>query len=196
MGGFAPRASTVRGFPKMLYDAFLSLGYKGHAPIYHCQLSMAHGMEVCEASMTIPIDPLEPWSRSIVASKTNTVIEMMAHATLTYLSERCLTAIAAPPNALLPIWDQENPVWRQRLEATSYRGGPHFNAKTTLFAKYSQYLFNLQQSTADIGVQQSTLLTAYEECATATSAEMEELRLENAVLHSSALSPSEQDHEL
>jgi hypothetical protein len=165
----------------MLYDAFLSLGYKGHAPIYHCQLSM---------------DPLEPWSRSIVASKTNTVIEMMAHATLTYLSERCLTAIAAPPNALLPIWDQENPVWRQRFEATSYRGGPHFNAKTTLFAKYSQYLFNLQQSTADIGVQQSTLLTAYEERATATSAEMEKLRLENAVLHSSALSPSEQDHEL
>jgi hypothetical protein len=40
------------------------------------------------------------------------------------------------------------------------------------------------------------LLIAYEECATATSTEMEKQRHENAVLHSSALSPSEQDCEL
>jgi hypothetical protein len=65
-----------------------------------------------------------------------------------------------------------------------------------LLAQYSRYLFNLQQSTVDIGVQQSTLLTAYEKGATATSAEMEKLRHENTVLHSSALSPSEQDREL
>jgi uncharacterized coiled-coil DUF342 family protein len=57
-------------------------------------------------------------------------------------------------------------------------------------------LFNLKQSTTDIGVQQSTLLTAYEKLTTATSAEMEKLRHENAVLHSSALSPSKQDREL
>jgi hypothetical protein len=60
-----------------------------------------------------------------------------------------------------------------------------------LLAKYLQYLFNIQQSTANIGVQQSTLLAAYEKCATATSAEMEKVRHENAILHSSALSPSE-----
>jgi hypothetical protein len=40
------------------------------------------------------------------------------------------------------------------------------------------------------------LLTAYEKRATATSTEMEKPRHENAVLHSSALSPSEQDCEL
>jgi hypothetical protein len=40
------------------------------------------------------------------------------------------------------------------------------------------------------------LLTAYEECATISLCELERLRHENAVLHSSALSPSEQDHEL
>jgi hypothetical protein len=40
------------------------------------------------------------------------------------------------------------------------------------------------------------LLTAYEECVTTTLSELERLRHENAVLHSSALSPSEQDHKL
>jgi hypothetical protein len=40
------------------------------------------------------------------------------------------------------------------------------------------------------------LLTAYEERVTATLSELERLRHENAILHSSALSPSEQDHKL
>jgi LmbE family N-acetylglucosaminyl deacetylase len=74
------------------------------------------------------------------------------------------------------------------LEATSNRRGPHFSAKTAALPKYSQYLFNLQQITTDIGVQQSAPVTAYEEHATATATEMEKLRHENAVLRSSALS--------
>jgi hypothetical protein len=40
------------------------------------------------------------------------------------------------------------------------------------------------------------LLTTYEERATATLTEMEKVRHENATLHSSALSPLEQDREL
>jgi hypothetical protein len=87
----------------MLYDALLSLGYKGDTPIYHCWLSMAHGMEVCEANVMIPIDPSKPWSGSIIASKPNTAVEMMAHAALTYLTKSHLTAIAALPTALLLI---------------------------------------------------------------------------------------------
>jgi hypothetical protein len=57
-------------------------------------------------------------------------------------------------------------------------------------------LFNLQHNTAKPGMQQRMHLTAYEEHATATSCELERLRHENAVLRSSALPPSEQDHEL
>jgi hypothetical protein len=45
-------------------------------------------------------------------------------------------------------------------------------------------------------VQRPMLLTAYEESATAAASELERLRHENAILHSSALSPLEQDHEL
>jgi hypothetical protein len=50
------------GFPRVLYDALIRLGYDGDAPVYHCRLSMAHGMDRCEVSMMIPFDPTELWS--------------------------------------------------------------------------------------------------------------------------------------
>jgi hypothetical protein len=64
---------------------------------------MAHGSDVCEVSMTIPISPMEPWLGCVTAGEPDTAIKMMAHVALTYLSESCLTATAALPIALLPI---------------------------------------------------------------------------------------------
>jgi hypothetical protein len=80
-----------------------TIGYNGDTPIFHCQLSMAHGLDVCEVSMMIPFDPMEPWSGSIIDSEPDTVIEMMAHVTLTSLCESLLAATAALPVALLLI---------------------------------------------------------------------------------------------
>jgi hypothetical protein len=164
------------GFLRVLYNTLLHLGYKADAPIYCCRLSMAHGMKVCEASVMIPIDPSEPWMGSITGSEPDTTVEMMEHTTLTYLSESRLTATAALPTTLLPIWNQENPVWQQCLEAVSVHEDLEFSAKITSLAKYSQYLFNLQQNTTRISVQQRMLLTAYEESATAILSELERLR--------------------
>jgi hypothetical protein len=113
---------------------------------------MAHRVEVCEASLTIPINPSEPWSGSIISSEANTAVEMMAHTALTYLSESRLAATAVLLTMLLPIWNQENPVWRQHLEVMSDREDPHFSTKKASLAKYSHYLFNLQQNTAKISV--------------------------------------------
>jgi hypothetical protein len=48
------------GFPRMLYDALLHLGYNGDVPVYHARMSMAHSMEQCEVSVTIPLNPTEP----------------------------------------------------------------------------------------------------------------------------------------
>jgi hypothetical protein len=72
---------------------------------------------------------------------------MMAHAALTSLCESRLATIAALPIVLLPIQNQENPVWQHRLEAVSDLEGPHFHARMTSLAKYVQYLFNLQHNT-------------------------------------------------
>jgi hypothetical protein len=52
----------------------------------------------------------------------------------------------------------------------------------TSFARYVQYLFNLQHNTARTGLQQHKHLMAYEESATATAYEIERLSPENAIL--------------
>jgi hypothetical protein len=98
---------------------------------------------------------------------------------------------AALPTSLLPIWDQENPIWQQHLAAVSDLEGPHFHAGMTSLARYTQYLFNLQHKTTRAGRQQRTRLTLYKESASAAAREVE-----NAILHSGARQPLEQDHEL
>jgi hypothetical protein len=87
--------------------------------------------------VAIPFDPMEPWLRFVISSEPDTGVELMGHITLTSLCEDRLTATAALPVMLLPIWDQENPVWQQRLEAVSNLKGPHFHAGMTLLARYA-----------------------------------------------------------
>jgi hypothetical protein len=185
-----------RGFPRVLYNALIRLGYDGDALVYHCRLSTAHGMDQCEVSVMIPFNPTEPWLRSIIDSEPDTSVELMAHIALTSLCEDHLAATAAVPIALLPIQNQENPIWQKHLEAMSDLKGPHFHAGMTSLAKYTQYLFNLQHNTMRIARQQRMRLTSYEESATTAAREIERLRHENAILRSDAWPPSEMDYEL
>jgi hypothetical protein len=150
----------------------------------------------CEVSVTIPFNPAQPWSGSVIGSKPDTGVEMMAHITLTSLSEDRLAATASLPTTLLPIRNQENPVWQQRHEVVSDLKGSHFHAGMIWLARYTQYLFNLQHNTTRTGMQQCMRLTAYEEHTAATSHELERLRHENTILHNSVCLPSEQDREL
>jgi hypothetical protein len=98
------------GFPRVLYDTLIHLGYNEDAPVYRCRLSKAHGLDRCEVSMTIPFDPTEPWLGSVIRSEPDTGVERMAHIALTSLCEDRLVATAALPIALLLIWNQENPI--------------------------------------------------------------------------------------
>jgi hypothetical protein len=100
------------GFPRVLYDALIRLDYDGDAPVYRCRLSTTHGMDRCKDSVTIPLDTMEPWLGSIIGSEPDTGVELMAHIALTSLCEDRLTAITALPIALLPIRNQENPIWQ------------------------------------------------------------------------------------
>jgi hypothetical protein len=94
-------------------------------------------MDQCEVSVMTPFDPTEPWSRSIIDSEPDTGVELMAHMALTSLCEDHLAATATLPIALLPIQNQENPIWQQRLESVSSHKGPHFHAGMTSMAKYA-----------------------------------------------------------
>jgi hypothetical protein len=63
MGQYCP------GFLRVLYDALIRPGYDGDAPVYCCRLSIAHTLDRCEVSMTIPFDPTELWLGSVVDSE-------------------------------------------------------------------------------------------------------------------------------
>jgi hypothetical protein len=73
---------------------------------------MVHGLDRCEVIVTIPFDPMEPWSGPIISNEPGTGIEMMSHIALTSLCEDCLATIVALPIVLLSIRNQENPVWK------------------------------------------------------------------------------------
>jgi hypothetical protein len=60
----------------------------------------------------IPFNRTELLSGSITGSEPDTGVEMMTHIALTSLCGDHLAAAAALPIALLPIQNQENPVWQ------------------------------------------------------------------------------------
>jgi hypothetical protein len=59
---------------------------------------MAHNMDQCEVSVTIPFDPTEPWLGSVIGSEPDTGVELMAHIALTSFCVDHLTAAAALPS--------------------------------------------------------------------------------------------------
>jgi cell division protein FtsB len=94
---------------------------------------------------------------------------------------------------LFPNQNQENPVWKQHLEAMSDLKGRHFNVIMAAMAKYLQYLFDLQHNNAITVMQQHIRLTTYDEHNTAISHEREQLRHENTLLHNDIPPHSDQD---
>jgi hypothetical protein len=125
------------GFLRVLYDALIRLGYDEDALVYYCRLFRVHDSDWCEVSVMIPFDHTEPWLGSVIGNDPNTRVETMAYITLTSLCENRLTATAALLIALLLIWNQESPVWQQRLQTMSDLKGPHFHVGMTLLARYA-----------------------------------------------------------
>jgi hypothetical protein len=177
------------GFSRVLYNAFRQLGYNGDAPVYRGRMSMAHGQDKREVNVVIPLNPTEPWMATVMGVELDETIEQTAQVTLTSLCETYLTDTAAMPIALFPIRNQEDPVWKQHLEAVSNPEGPHFHAGMAALAGYVQHMFNLQASTGRTVMRQHLHLSSLEQ-------HIEELRCANAILRSGTPPPSDQNREL
>jgi hypothetical protein len=177
------------GFPWVLYDALRQLGYNEDAPVYHGHISMVHGQDKCEINVVIPLNPTEPWMATIIGVELDETVEQTTQVALTSLCESHLADTAAMPIALFPIRNQEDPVWKQCLEAMSNPEGPHFHAGMAALAEYAYHMFNLQASTGRIVMRQHLHSISLEQ-------HVEELRRANAILHSGTSPPSDQDHEL
>jgi hypothetical protein len=116
------------GFPRVLYDVFLHLSYNRDIPIYCARISMAHSMDQCGVSVTIPIRPEEPWSVTVMGVELDDTVDKTTHFTLASLCGSCLADTAASPLMLFPFRYQGDPVWQQHFEAVSDHEGPHYHA--------------------------------------------------------------------
>jgi hypothetical protein len=93
------------------------------------------------------------------------------------------------PIVLFLIREQEEPMWRQRLQNVTDPEGPHSHTGMAAMMKYVHYIFNLQRNTVRTAIQRHLRMTFLEQ-------HVEGLRHENATLRSSTLPPSGQDREL
>jgi hypothetical protein len=114
---------------------------------------MAHGQDKCEVNIVRPLNPTEPWMTTIIRVELDETIEQTAQVALTSLCESCLADTAAISIALFPVHNQEDPVWKYRLEAVSNPEDPHFHVDMSVLAGYAQHMFNLQASTARTVIQ-------------------------------------------
>jgi hypothetical protein len=177
------------GFSRVLHDALRQLGYNGDAPVYRGRLSMAHGQDKCEVNVVIPLNPTEPWIATVIGVELDETVEQTAQVALTSLCETRLIDTAVMPITLFPIRNQEDPVWKQRLEAVSDPEGPHFHVGMAALAGYAQHIFNLQASTGRTVMRQHLHSSSLEQ-------HIEELRHANTVLRSGTPPPLDQDREL
>jgi hypothetical protein len=82
------------GFLRMLYDALLCLGYNRDVLVSHGHMSMGQGLEQCEVSMTIPLNPTEPWMATVNGVELDDTVEQMAQVALTSFCGSHLTNTA------------------------------------------------------------------------------------------------------
>jgi hypothetical protein len=126
---------------------------------------------------------------AIIGVELDETIEQTAQVALTSLCESRLADTTAMPIALFPIHNQEDPVWKQCLEAMSNPEGPHFHTGMAALARYTQHMFNLQASTGRTVIRRCLHWGSLEQ-------HIEELRHANTILHNGTPPPSDQDREL
>jgi hypothetical protein len=152
-GGLCSMGQHRPGFPRVLYDTLCQLGYNGDVLVYRGRMSMAHGQDKCEVNVVIPLNLMEPWMAIIIGVELDETVEQTVQVALTSLCESRLADTTAMTITLFPIHNQEDHVWKQRLETVSNPEGPHFHNGMAALVGYAQHMFNLQASTARTVIQ-------------------------------------------
>jgi hypothetical protein len=180
----------------VLYDALIHLRYNGDVSVYRARMSMAHRMEQCEVNVTIPLNPMEPWMATVIGIELDDIVKQTAQVALTSLCGSRLADTVMMSIALFPVRYRGDPVCQRRLEVISDPEGLHFHTGLAAMAEYAQYSFDLQHTTVRTIIQQCLCMAAYEECHTAISHELAQLKCENDFLCGGTVPPSDQDREL
>jgi hypothetical protein len=153
------------GFPTLLRDVLHRFGYTG-LPTYHgrpyCQFGLGH----CKVHVDIPAHPTDPtmtaWFTTARVDDLDDTLEKAAHQALTEFCEHHLPVLSDTAIALLPVWNEGNAVWSDRVTTISDPEFPTHHAGWVLTARYAQHMSSLLQEVTATGAH---LRLRLEECA-------------------------------
>jgi hypothetical protein len=153
------------GFPTLLWDVLHHFGYTGF-PAYHGRPYHQFVLGRCKVDLDIPAHPTDPtmmaWFTTTQGDDLDDTLERAALQALTKFCECHLPVLGDTAIALLPIWNEGNVVWCERVTVIS---DPEFlthHAGWALTACYAQHVSSLLQEVTSMGDHQRLRL---EECA-------------------------------
>jgi hypothetical protein len=136
------------GFPTLLRDVLHRFSYMG-IPMYcgcpYCQFGLWH----CKVHVDIPAHPTNPtmtaWFTTARGDDLDDTLETAAHQALTEFYERHLPVLSDTAIALLPVLNEGNAVWSERVATVGNLELLTHHAGWALIACYSQHVSSLLQ---------------------------------------------------
>jgi hypothetical protein len=108
------------GFPLLLWDALMQIGYGDGAPEYYGRLFEEHRLQHCEVYVDIPSHPRfpdgSPWSTWAIGANMDDAMEKAAHIALTVLCSQNLATTVGTPISLYPIQDHSDLEWKALMD--------------------------------------------------------------------------------
>jgi hypothetical protein len=153
------------GFPTLLRDVLHRFGYTSF-PAYRGRPYRQLGLGHYKVHVDIPAHPTDPtmmaWFTMARGDDLDDTLERAAHQALTEFCERRLPVLGDTAIALLPVRNESNAVWSERVTAISDPEFPTHHAGWVLTARYAQHVSSLLQEVTATGAH---LHLCLEECA-------------------------------
>jgi hypothetical protein len=153
------------GIPTLLQDVLHRFGYTG-LPAYHGRPYHQFGLGRCKVHVDIPAHPTDPtmtaWFTMAQGDDLDDTLERAAHQALIEFCERHLPVLGDTTIAMLPIQNEGNAVWIERVAAVGDLEFPTHHSGWALMAHYAQHMSSLLQEVTATGAH---LRLRLEECA-------------------------------
>jgi hypothetical protein len=128
------------GFPTLLGDMLHRFGYTG-TPVYCGHPYRQFRLGCCKVHVDIPAHPTDPtmtaWFTIARGDDLDDTLERAAHQALTEFYERHLPVLDGTAIALLPIRNEGNAVWSERVATVGDPELPTHHTGWELMARYS-----------------------------------------------------------
>jgi hypothetical protein len=134
------------GFPTLLRNVLHCFGYTG-LPAYHGRPYHQFCLGHCKVHVDISAYPTDPtmtaWFTTARGDDLDDTLERAAHQARMEFYERHLPVLRDTAIALLPIRNEGNAVWSERMAAIADPKLPTHHAGWTLTARYAQHVSSL-----------------------------------------------------